>query len=143
MAQGGHLVWPGGPGPGWSCCVGALGPRPQKGFDGGQGGRVGRAAEGASGPTGRGVMRDGRVSWGGVGGPHPSAADVAGAARGMRAVSKERAHMYTGTRGDACLPTRGKTCQFLDKVVDMLVGAQRLAWFCQSRKLWSSAEAVR
>ena len=62
----------------------------------------------SGGPTGRGVMRDGRVSWGGVEGPHPSAADVAGA--GMRAVSKERAHMYSGTRGDACLPTRGKTC---------------------------------
>ena len=45
-----------------------------------------------------------------MGGPHPSAADLAGAARGMRAVSKERAHMYTGTRGDSCLPTRGKTC---------------------------------
>ena len=83
----------------------------------------GRAAEGASAvsgegasraavgdPTGQGEMRDGRVSWRGVGGPHPSTADVAGAARGMRAVSKERALMYTGTRGDACLPTRGKTC---------------------------------
>ena len=79
MAQGGHLVWPGGPRarvvllcrPGrspWGAASEGL-------WDGGQGGRVGRAAEGASaalacgsgGPTGRGEMRDGRVSWGGVG----------------------------------------------------------------------------
>ena len=31
-------------------------------------------------------VRVGRVSWGGVGGPHPSAADLAGASRGMPAV---------------------------------------------------------
>ena len=86
-------VWPrvvtwygrGVPGPGWSCCVGpggALEARPQKGF-----GTVAKLAVLAGllrvllqflargprvrqwGPTNRGEMRDGRVSWGGVGGP--------------------------------------------------------------------------
>ena len=72
----------------------------------------GSLACGSGGSTGRGEVRVGRVSWGGVGGPHPSAADVAGAARGLRAVSKKKEweHMYTSTRGDACLPVRGKTC---------------------------------
>ena len=72
--------------------------------------RRGVLACGSGGPTGRGEVRVGRVSWGGVGGPHPSAADVAGTARGLRAVSEEKGHMYTSTRGAACLPTRGNTC---------------------------------
>ena len=56
------------------------------------GSRRGGLACGSGGPTCRGEVRVGRVSWG-VGGPHP-AADVAGAARGLRAVSKEREHAH-------------------------------------------------
>ena len=60
-------------------------------------------------PTGRGEVRVGRVSWGGVGVPTLPPRTLAGVARGMRAVSEEKGHMYTSTRGDACLPTWGKT----------------------------------
>ena len=48
------------------------------------------------------VVRDGRVSWGGVGGPHPSAADVGGySPRNARSLKQ---HTWTPARvmGRAC-----------------------------------------
>ena len=61
---------------------------------GGATGRVGCVAE----------VRDGRVSWAGVGGPHPSAADVGGCSP-RNARSLQTAHLDTGTRVGACVLT--------------------------------------
>ena len=97
-------------GPGWSCGGPGRGP-PEHGLSVVPeevakvagilcGSGRGVLARGGGGPTGRVgcvlVVRDGRVSWRGVGGPHPSAADVG--RRSPRNARSLKQHTWTRAR---------------------------------------------